>query len=136
MFILTTAWYSISGDIMTYEVHSTIISPGSRVSDFAGNLCAQKLNKEQTNRANITGVKYVSAYQQGLVLSTFSFISYHLSSLYVPHNFSPNFPFSPPPPPPTEHNAPSARAGLKFCTTVSPLNHQQVQSNNNESPLC
>ena len=41
-----------------YEVCSTIIFPGSRVSDFAGNLHAQKLNKSQTNQADVTGVQY------------------------------------------------------------------------------
>ena len=35
-----------------------LIFPGSWVSDFARNLCARKLNKEQTKRANITGVHY------------------------------------------------------------------------------
>ena len=33
-----------------YEVRSTITFPGSRVSDFAGNLRAQKLNKAQIKR--------------------------------------------------------------------------------------
>ena len=32
-----------------YKVHSTIIFLGSRVSDFSGNLRAQKINKSQTN---------------------------------------------------------------------------------------
>ena len=37
---------------------STIISPGSRVSYFAGNLHARKLNKAQTKESNITGLQY------------------------------------------------------------------------------
>ena len=45
----------------TYEVHSTINFPGSQVSDFAGNLRARKLNKEQTKRMNIMGVQYFHA---------------------------------------------------------------------------
>ena len=40
-----------------YEVHSTIIFPGSRVSYFAGNSRTQKLNKAQKNQANITGAQ-------------------------------------------------------------------------------
>ena len=43
-----------------YEVHSTIISLGSRVSDLAGHSRAQKLNKAQARKANITGVQYNS----------------------------------------------------------------------------
>ena len=39
-------------------MRSTIIYPDSRVSDFSGNSRAQKLNKAQTKRANITGVQY------------------------------------------------------------------------------
>ena len=87
---------------MVYKVNSKIISPGYQLSDFAGNLRARKLNKAQTKQANITGVHYFSVYQQGVVSSTSSFIIYHISSFYFPHNFVPNFPFSPPPPPPTE----------------------------------
>ena len=41
-----------------YEVRSTIISPGSWVSDFSGNSHAPKLNKAQTKRANITGEQH------------------------------------------------------------------------------
>ena len=81
-----------------------------------------KINKSQTKRANITGVQYFSAYQQGVVSSTLYFIIYHLSSLYLPHNFAPNFPFSPPLPPPIEHDTPSYRLGLKFRTAASPPN--------------
>ena len=40
-----------------YKVHSTMIFPGSRVSNFAGNSCAKKLNKARTKRANITGAQ-------------------------------------------------------------------------------
>ena len=42
-------------DNMVYEVHSTIIFPGSWVFDFAGNSRARKL-KAKTKQANITGV--------------------------------------------------------------------------------
>ena len=108
----------------TYEVHYKIIFPGSWVSDFTGNLRAQKINKTQTNWANVTCVQYFSAYQQGVVSSNSSFIIYHLSSLYRPHNFVPKFNFSPPPPS-TEHNAPLARVGLQFCTTTSPPDRQK-----------
>ena len=97
---------------MYYEVHSTIISPGSLVSDFTENLCAQKLNKAQTNRAKIMGVQDFSAYQKGVVSSTSYFIIYNIYSLYLTQNFAPNFPFPPPPPPPTEHDAPLARADI------------------------
>ena len=41
-----------------YEVRSAINFPGSRVSDFSGNSRAQKINKAQTKRVNITGVHY------------------------------------------------------------------------------
>ena len=119
---------------MVYEVHSTIIFPGSWVSDFAGNLHAWKLNKAQTKPANITGVQYFSLYQHGVVSSTSSFIIYHLSSLYLPHNFVSNFPFLPPPPPKTEHDAPSARTGIQFCTIVSLTNLWQGQPNDNNVP--
>ena len=70
----------------SYEVHYTIILPGSRVLDFSGNLRAQKLNKEQTKRANITGVQYFRGLwyfsqinRSGI--NFFSFIFYHF-----PHN--------------------------------------------------
>ena len=117
-----------------YEVHSTIIFPGSRVSDFTGNSHAWKLNKEQTKRANRMGVKYFRVYQQGVVSSTSSFIIYHLSSLYLPHNFTSNFPYSPPPPQKTEHNTPLAPSGLWFCTTVSLIDLRQVEPNDNNVP--
>ena len=52
---------------LLYEVHSTIIFPGSRVSDFSGNLRAQKLNKSQTKRSNRTGAQHNSRGQQGVV---------------------------------------------------------------------
>ena len=48
----------IAEDVDAYEVRSTINFPGSRVSDSAGNLRAQKLNKAQTKRVNVTGVQY------------------------------------------------------------------------------
>ena len=90
---------------MAYTVHSTIISPGSWVSYFTGNLLTQKTNKIHTTQENIIGVQYFWAYQQGVVSPTFSFIVYPLSPFYFPHNFMSNFPFSPPPPPPAEITA-------------------------------
>ena len=54
-----------------YELHSTIISPGSRILDFTGNLRAQKLNKAQTKRANITGAQHNS---QGSACSGVNFV--------------------------------------------------------------
>ena len=46
-------------------MHSTIISVGSPVSNFAGNLRAQKLKKAQTKKANTTGVHYNSWWSIG-----------------------------------------------------------------------
>ena len=77
------------------KVHSTIIFPSFRVSDFAVHSRAQNLNKAQTKRENIKGVQYFSMYQQGVVSSTSYFIIYHLSSLYLHHHFAANFSFSP-----------------------------------------
>ena len=57
---------SVSPMLVRYKVHSTIIFPGSRVSNFAGNLRAQKLNKAQTKRENITGVQYNSWRSTGI----------------------------------------------------------------------
>ena len=51
------------------------------------------------------GVQYFCAYQKGVVSSTPSFVMYNLPSFYFPHNFLPNFIFSPLPLPPTEHAA-------------------------------
>ena len=48
----------ISEYVDAYKVRSTINLPGSRVSDFPGNLRARKINKAQTKRVNITGVQY------------------------------------------------------------------------------
>ena len=117
-----------------YKVNSTIIVPGFGVLGFTGNLHAQKLNKAQKKWAIITGAQYFSAHQQVVVSSTLYFIIYHISSIYPPRNFAPNLPSLPPPPPPTEHDAPSARAGLRFCTTAFPYNRQQGQPKNNDSP--
>ena len=76
-----------------YEVHSKIIFPFSRVSDFAWNLRAQKLNKSQTKQGNITGAHYLCAHHQ--VVSTSSFIPYPLLIL-IPHSslFVPTFLFA------------------------------------------
>ena len=48
----------ISKGVDAYEVRSTINFPGSRFSDFAGKLHAQKLNKAQIKRVDITGMQY------------------------------------------------------------------------------
>ena len=72
-----------------------VISPGYQVSDFSGNSRAQKLNRAKTKQESIAGIQYFSRYQLGVVSSTLTFIIYHLSSFYPPHNFSPNFPFCP-----------------------------------------
>ena len=42
-----------------------IIFLGSRVSDFVGNSCAQKLNKTHTKRANIMGTQNKSRGSTG-----------------------------------------------------------------------
>ena len=86
---------SVYLETYAYYVCSTIIFTGFRVSDFAGNLCAQKLNKAYKKRSNITGVKYFCGLWCFVQISRsainlFSFIIYSL-----PHNlrqlsFSPN----------------------------------------------
>ena len=65
---------------------------------------------------------------------TSNFIIYHISSLYLPKIFAPNFHFSPPPLPLTEHDAPSAQVGLRIFTTASPTKRQQGKSKNNYPP--
>ena len=47
----------IAEDVYAYEVNSTINLSGSQVSDYSGNSRAQKFNKAQTKRVNITGVQ-------------------------------------------------------------------------------
>ena len=88
---------------IVYKVYSTIISPGSQVSDFAGNLRARKLNKgtDKTNEHN-----WRTVFFQDLVLrmrastEVVSTSSHNLSSIFItlPHNFL-HIPFLPPPPP-------------------------------------
>ena len=73
----------------TYELHSTIIFPGSRISDFSGNSRAQKLNKAQTKRANITGVQFFAV--SGILnasIEVASALFYHLS-LFSSSPFAP-----------------------------------------------
>ena len=48
----------IAEGVDAYEVRFMIHFPGSRVSDFAGNLYAQKRDKALTKPLNITGVQY------------------------------------------------------------------------------
>ena len=43
-------------DHVEYEVHFTVIFPGSQVLYFAENSGAQKLNKANNKQANITGL--------------------------------------------------------------------------------
>ena len=40
----------------TYEVQSTMIFLGYRISNFVGNSYTQKLNKEQTKQSNTIGI--------------------------------------------------------------------------------
>ena len=98
-------WHVVGNLIHQSEVHSKIIFLGSKFSDFAGNSRTQKLNKEQTKRANITDVHYLRAYH--LVVSTYSFIFYPLfillthSSLFALTSIF----ASPPPLPHPEYDA-------------------------------
>ena len=74
---------------------STIISPVSRVSDFTGKLRAQKLNKAQTKRANITGVQYFCRILSFSIInrSSVKFVtSFILSSFYF-FKICSSFPF-------------------------------------------
>ena len=65
-----------------YGVHFMITSPGSWVSNLAGNLRKQKLHKAQKNRANIMGAHYNSwVSTESVVKFVLSFIFYFL---YVP----------------------------------------------------
>ena len=71
-------------------MHYTIILPGSRFSDFSGNLRSQKLNKVQTKRATITCVYYNSWGSIGSCVDfMFSFLllyicaNSHLLSIYI-----------------------------------------------------
>ena len=53
-------WHSTDSLNIYWKIYtrcSIIIYPGSWVSNFAGNLRAQKVNKAQTNRANILGIQ-------------------------------------------------------------------------------
>ena len=91
-----------------YVVHSTITFPGSRVSDFAGNSRARKLNKAQTKRVNITCVQYfhglcycLRTHQQEWC--QLRLIIYPLFITF-PHYLR-QLPFSPPPPPRIERAA-------------------------------
>ena len=68
------------GEVGRFVLYNTTFSQRKNVPvfpDFAGNSRAQKMNKAQTKRASVTGVKHFRAYQQ--VVST---SSNHLSSLH------------------------------------------------------
>ena len=76
-----------------YVVHSTIIFPGSRVSDFARNLRAQKLNKAHRQSERTYGS---TVFYRALVLLTctsagvVSTSSFGLSSLrFISSQFAP-----------------------------------------------
>ena len=88
-----------------YEVHCTIILPGSRVSDLAGNSHAVKLNKAHTKQENITGIQYNF---QGSTWSGFNFLLYILL-LFICANYHP----SPLP----------ITASICFCCHGLPLTH-------------
>ena len=74
-----------------YKVHSTIIFSGYQVSDFAGNLRAQELNKSQTKLSNITGVKlkYNSKGSTGSGVNFVLLILFYFLFVLIP-NFSPS----------------------------------------------
>ena len=68
---------------LSYEVHFTIIFPGSQVSDFTGNLRAQNLNKAQTKQANINSAKYNSQGSTGSGVNfVLSFLLMYIFSIY------------------------------------------------------
>ena len=73
----------------TYEVNSTIISLGFRVSYFAGNLCSRKINKSQTNQENIMGVQYNYRGSTGIGVNfVLSFSSLSICDTYHIYSFS------------------------------------------------
>ena len=69
----------IAENIDAYELWSTINFPGSRVSDFAVNLCAQKINEAQTKRVNITGVHYFRRFDIAYACINSSDVNFVLS---------------------------------------------------------
>ena len=76
-------------------MRSTIIFPGSRISDFAGNSRVQKLNKPQTKQANITVVQYFCRLWYFVHINRSGvnfFLSFILSSFYF-LTICANFPF-------------------------------------------
>ena len=104
-------------------MHSTIISPGSRVSDFVGNLRAQKLNKAHTKWAKITGVYYFPVIWYCLHVHQQEWFKIRLivyPLFIVPNHNLRQLTFSSPPSPLAEYDIPSAWAGLQFCTNASP----------------
>ena len=64
-----------------YEVHSTIIFPGSWFSGFVGNLRVRKTNNAQTKRANTTGVEYKLQVSTGSGVN--SVLPFLLISIYA-----------------------------------------------------
>ena len=106
MFSSLATSYVLYNHVIIYEVHSTIIFPGSRVSDFSRNSRAQKLNKAQTDKVSEHNRRAV--FSRVLIFHTHQqkwrhlcFILYPLFIL-LPHNLR-QLPFSPPPP--LEHTA-------------------------------
>ena len=79
IFILENYDYLV-GLTHLYEVHPTIIFLGSLVSDFVGNLCAQKLNKAHTMRAKISGAQH---NLRGSTGSGVNIVLYFLFTFYL-----------------------------------------------------
>ena len=86
---------------VTYNLRSTI-NVQVLFPDFAGNLRAQKPNKAQRKRENITGVQYFPGFWSCLRAHEQEWCQLHLIvySLFIllPHYLR-QLPFSPPPPP-------------------------------------
>ena len=82
---------------ISYEVCYTINFPGSRVSDFSGNLRTRKLNKAHKMWANIPGIQYFCGIWSFSCInrSGVKFILYFILSLFYFLTICANFPFSP-----------------------------------------
>ena len=109
--------------LFLYLVHSTMISPGSWVLYFAGDLCAQKLNKAQTKQVDTTGLNCFTGFWYWLCvhqqkLCQLCLVVYDLF-ITLPHSFC-QILFSPILPP--EY----ATALVRVGTYISPnLRHRQ-----------
>ena len=80
----------------TYEVHSTIISPGYQVPKSARNLCAQKINDAQTKQVNITVIHYFRCLYYLSCINSIGVNFKILNTFFIllPHNFC-QLPLSP-----------------------------------------